>query len=255
MPRKLIEPEVQQDATDNLPPPGYAREEELRKRRDALMLQVEELTDLLNMGGIDPKKLDKKEVPREVMAAMDFANSEVYVSNADPNYRYAWIYRDPRHVYGNRSVRQMQARGFECVMGNMKEAKEHAIGTAGERFVSDCVLMRTRLDNYARLRLYDRQLRQQRHDGITSSFYDAANKAGVRVFDQNSMPSHIQQYMESTSASRPRRQAAPQRGGMTVPPARVLRQQAAKRLAMDQLANRLKDGTIPGLSPEDVTRR
>jgi hypothetical protein len=247
----------QHDPTDGLPEAGHSRREELKRRADKLMAEAELLMSEYEREPIDPAKLDPANIENEIRQAMNI-HSEVWVSNANPNYRYAWIYRDPYNKYGGRFVHQMTAQGWERVVGDMQEAREHGRTSTGERWVADCLLLRCRLDRYAALKLADRETRARRHDGITSQFFETAARRGVKVFDQNTMPEHIRGYMENMAgerqASRPL--AHPARGrGMVVPPSRVLRAQAAQRLAMDKLAHQVRQGTVPGLKPEDTVRR
>lgn len=240
--------------TEPLAEPGHQRREQLKARQDALMAEIETISAQLESEGVDPAKLDKTKIPREVMAAMDFANAEVYVSNANDNYRYAWIYRDPASRYGNRAVRSMQVIGYEVVIGDMPEAKEHAHGPARERFVSDCILMRIRKENYEKWQLRDRLRRAQIENGVTAGFFDMAAKRGVRVFDQNTMPDHIRGYMESNAVSR-RPTGKGLRTEVNIPSAQTLRVQAARQLAMDKLSAQIKAGTVEGLDVKDTTRR
>lgn len=245
-------PKVVKQLTDEEPlaDAGHTRQEQLKKRHDALMAEKELLEQqMAHFGSIDPSKLDIQKIPREVMAAMDFAQSEIYVSNAQSDYRYAWIYADPMRKWGNRSVRAMQVAGFECVMGDMPEAPEHAHGPSRERFVADCILMRCRIDRYMQLQLYKREQRLRRQDGISAGLRERAARAGVRVFDKDSMPAHIQGYMQQQGEQRRIVTAK------TVPPSRVQRRAAAKRLALDKFDAHLRAGNIPGLSPEEAARR
>lgn len=251
--------DVTTEMPTDLPEAGYARREELRRRADSLMAEAEMLMAAYEQEAIDPAKVDPANIDREIRQAIDIHN-EVYVSSKDANFVYAWIYRDPYNKYGGRYVRSMQAllggTAWEIVRGDMKEAAEHKAVT-GERWVADCLLMRCRLDRYAKLQLIDRERRARTQEGVTASFFESANRRGVRVFDQNTMPDHIRGYMESMAsarhASRPPG-AGIRQNGISVPPARVLRAQAARQLAMDKLNHQIREGTVAGLRPEDVAR-
>jgi len=161
---------------ESAPPPGYNRNEALRKQADALARQAEELLGQIEVGTADPAKL---KVDREVRAAINEYN-EVYVSNADTNYKYAWVFRDPHGEYGGRAVRKMQALGWEVVKGDMPEAQEH--NHIEGRVVADCLLMRCRLDHWMVLQKRDRLLRQAQQAGVYANLYDVADQAGVRVW-------------------------------------------------------------------------
>jgi hypothetical protein len=249
---KKIKAEVEAlkaETAAELPPAGDAQREELKKRAAALMAEAELIMGQLGVGAIDPAKLDSDTFEREVMAAMDFASGEVFVSNADPNYRYAWIYRDPRNQWGGRAVRQLQAIGWQVVSGSMKEAEEHKAVT-GERWVSDCLLMRCRVDRYAQLQVADREKRLRQADTVAASFFNAADKRGVRVFDQNTMPGHIRSQIESQAIAR-----RPEKRRVVVPTAQAMTATAAQQLAKDRLNLAIKQGTVPGLTVNDAVRR
>lgn len=246
--------------TEGLPPPGHERQEELKRRKDRLVAEGEQLMAELEKEAVDPAKLDPSKIDREVRQALN-AHDEVWVSNADPNYRYAWIYRDPHGRFGGRFVHTMKAVGgggyWEVVSGNMKEAREH-IAPTGERWVADCLLMRCRVDKLAKLKLEDRERRYARQGNVASAFFDEAARQGVRAFDQDSMPAHIQARMESQSVgrqpSRPRGNPAGRLPGPMIPSARVMQHNAAYKLAQDKLVQQIRAGTIEGLTPEQAAR-
>jgi hypothetical protein len=237
------------EAAPELPLAGDAQREAKKKKAAALMAEAELIMNELGIGAIDPAKLDSDEFPREVMAAMNFDSGEVFVSNADDNYRYAWIYRDPQNKYGGRAVRQLQAVGWQVVAGQMKEADEHRVAT-GERWVSDCLLMRCRVDRYVQIQMHDREKRLRMTDAIASGFFTLADKRGVRVFDQNNMPGHIRSAIEGAAVAR-----RPEKSRVVVPTTRTMTATAAQQLAQDRLTHAIKQGTVPGLNVKDAVRR
>ena len=76
----------------------------------------------------------------------------------------------------------MQALGWELVHADMAEAKEHKF-VDGTRVVSDCLLMRIRLDRKMLLDKRDRLLRQAQQAGISARVTDLAERHGTRVLD------------------------------------------------------------------------
>lgn len=160
---------------------GHERREELKRRHDALMEEADKLASELGVYGLPDDAFDSSKVDREVRRAVN-DTGEVYVSNADMNYKYSWIYGDPQRKFGNRWVNALKVQGWEVVGGPMREAAEHK-DAAGHRWIADCILMRTRLDNYLKLQQRDRQKRQARHEGVKSDLEAMGQRYGVKVTD------------------------------------------------------------------------
>jgi hypothetical protein len=160
---------------------GHERREELKRRHDELTAEAERLAEELGVFGCSPDAFSSDNVDREVRQATN-DSGEVYVSNADKNHRYAWIYGDPQKKWGNRWVNGMKVLGWEIVGGQMREAWEHR-SEGGHRWVADCILMRTRLDNYLKLQQRDREKRRARHEGVKSDLEAIGDKYGVKVSD------------------------------------------------------------------------
>lgn len=215
------------------PDPGYARREAMKKRAEQLMREAEELRGQIELETADPSKL---KVDNEVRQATDEYN-EVYVSEADPAYRYAWVYRDPHGEFGGRMVRKMQALGWQVVSGKDPEAKEHT-NVEGYRVVADCLLMRCRLDHWMVLQKRDRLLRQAQQAGIYANLYDIADQAGVRVWggEGEDMPDFVNQAVSGRADQR-RARALGQFHRMN------------RTGAMDRM---LRQGAIPGLPVRTV---
>lgn len=159
--------------------PGDARREELKKRQEALMAEAEKIAEELGLFGASEDAFTH--VDREVRQSVN-DSGEVYVSNADKNYKYAWIYGDPQRKFGNRWVNGMKVLGWEVVSGPLREAWEHR-DPAGHRWVADCILMRTRLDNYLKLQQRDREKRRSIQEGIKGELEAIGDKYGVQVTD------------------------------------------------------------------------
>lgn len=250
------QPKAAADPTDGLAEPGYQRREELRQRADGLMVEAERLMNEYERESIDPSKLDPAKVDREVRQAVN-DSGEVFVSNANPNYRYVWIYRDPQNRFGGRFAHAAKAVGFEVVSGDLPEASEHRAVT-GERWVADCLLMRIRLDHYAKLQLRDREKRLRQQMGVSAGFFDAAERSGIRAFDHTNMPERYMGHMaglaDMRNVGRPQRGRGPQRR-TTIPPARVQQANAVRQLTADKLTHQIKTGTVSGLDPQRVAAR
>ena len=219
---------AQATADGTLGDPGYQTDEDLAKKAERLISAAHKLLEKIDVATADPANL---EIEREVRSALDDMN-EVYVSNAQSEYAYAWIYRDPHNEHGGRYVRKMQALGFEVVSGPMPEALEHKTAD-GTRVVSDCLLMRVRVDRLAVLEKRDRLLREAQQAGIVARVYDLAARAGTRVYDK--LPGFVEDSLASTADQR----------------RAVIRQRAMRdfhRLnqggKIDQM---LKTGAIPGI--------
>jgi hypothetical protein len=169
--------------------------EELSRKAEKLIGAANKLLEQIEVETADPSKL---QIDREVRQALDQFN-EVYVSNQQPEYAYAWIYRDPYNTMGGRYVRQMQALGWEVVQGENPEAKEHR-HVDGTRVVSDCLLMRVRLDRKMLLDRRDALLREAQQAGIVSRIQDLAERAGTRVYDK--LPGFVEEAMADQSRAR-----------------------------------------------------
>jgi hypothetical protein len=199
---------VYQGEQKALPEAGDARRDELKKKHDALMEEAEKLAEELGLYGIAPGRLSPDGVDREVRQATG-DQGEVYVSNADMNHRYGWVYGDPKGQYGNRFVNAFKVLGWEVVGGQQREAWEHR-KPDGTRWVADCLLMRTRLDNYLRLQQLDRKKRKARHEGITAGLDELGDKYGVKI--RHEVPEGIASQMESQVVQQRRQRKIASRG-------------------------------------------
>lgn len=178
------------------PPPSQA---DLARKAERLIQAAHKLLEQMDVNTGDPAQL---QVENEVRQALNEMN-EVYVSNAQSEYTYSWIFRDPHNEYGGRYVRKMQALGWELVSGDMAEAKEHRF-VDGTRVVADCLLMRCRLDRKLLLDKRDRLLRDAQQAGIVARVHELAERAGTRVYDK--LPGFVEEAM--TDQANQRRQTA-----------------------------------------------
>ena len=201
--------------------------EELSKKAEKLIAQANKLLSQIEVETADPAALS---IENEVRQALNELN-EVYVSHMQSEYAYAWIFRDAYNQFGGRYVRKMQALGWEVVQGDNPEAIEHK-HVDGTRVVSDCLLMRIRLDRKLLLEKRDRLLREAQQAGVTARVYELAERAGTRVYDK--LPGFVEDAMNARAGEQ-RVQRAAAMG-------------AFHRLnAGGKVDRMLKTGTIPGI--------
>lgn len=222
--------EAQLAAEGILDAPGAERRETLARKAEKLIEAANKLLEQIEVEGADPANL---EVDNEVRQALNEMN-EVYVSNAQAEFTYAWIFRDPHNEYGGRHVRRLQAIGWEVVSGDMPEAREHR-HVDNTRVVADCLLMRIRLDRKMLLDRRDALLREAQQAGVTARVYELAERANTRVYDK--LPGFIEDAMAGESA---RRAAA--------------RSQFHRMNAGGRMDRMLRTGTIPGVRPPGAGR-
>jgi len=175
-----------------LPDAGHERKEELKRRHDELMAEAEKLADEIGLYSVPADAFSGAKVDREVRRAVN-DTGEVFVSNADKTCKYAWIYGDPQKRFGNRWVNAMKMLGWKVVEKNEPEAREH-MAEGGHRWIADCILMKTRLDNYLKLQQRDREKRRARHEGIKSNLEAMGDRLGVKVHDY--VPDGVQDQMK-----------------------------------------------------------
>lgn len=168
------------DASVAALPAGDAKRDAQKAQLAALEEQAAKLSDELGVQAIDPERLKPEAVEREVRRAISPAG-DIYISKQQSDYRYAMIYRDPSDKHGNTAAFAMEALGWERVVGDMPEAREHTRGPSRERWISDCLLMRINKDRWAHLQLEDRKRRLLQQEGITAGLIATADKYGVGV--------------------------------------------------------------------------
>ena len=205
---------------DSLPPAGYERDEELKRRTDALEEAAEE--QFSDVGTIDPAAL---ELDRELQDLIRGHNA-LEVSHADPLYVYCWTY----FGLNGQMVWQKKAQGWEVVQGDMKESKEYKAEDSTRR-VGDTLLMRMRRDRYAKLELAQKLVRERQELSVASEINELALKyrgRGIKVHtDQN-----------ATFASG--------KGMMD-----TIEKRAARQTALRTVDKHLRQGTVPGMEIED----
>ena len=181
---------VQGDPT--LPDAGYARNEELARRDDALTELAEAKNDQVE-GGTNPIKNVK--VDPELAQWFD----ELDVAGRDPGYEYCWT---PTHTYG-RFVQQKLYKGWEMVQGDMPEARALR-STDTTRKLGDVVLMRIQKDRKALLDRREEYKKLQQEVGISAQLQEMADKYGTRLIDGDDINPEQLRRMEMNSRAKGR---------------------------------------------------
>lgn len=202
---------------------GYATRENLARKAEKLIAKANQLLEEIGTQTADSAAL---EIDREVRQALNEVN-EVYVSNQQAEFAYAWVFRDPRNEFGGRYVRKMQALGWELVTGDDPEAREHKF-VDNTRVVADCLLMRIRLDRRVLLDKRDRLLRQAQQEGITARVADLAERAGTQVYDK--LPGFVEEQLSNRSSIQRNAQA-----------------EFNRRNVGGKMDRMLRSGSIPGI--------
>ena len=163
----------------DLPPPGDARRDELKRRTDTLDEQAETSSAAGEHYAADPKAF---RVESEL--AQHF--NELDVSHQDPAFAYCWV----NSGHFGRFIKMKSAQGWEVVQGDMSEAIElKGIAADTTRRLGDVILMRLRKD---RKLLFDRQERAHRRaveSGVTSTLEEMGEKyRGKGVIVHTDMP-------------------------------------------------------------------
>lgn len=207
---------VIQVGPSELPPPGDARREELKRRDDDLgerLARIEEALGLDSSGG-PQVDLRTYRVDNEIASKIDLVN----VDNAQPEFHYYWANFASQHGL---DVKLHEVMGYELVCGDMPEARK-AKDELGRRRIGDTVLMRIPLDEKLKLDQLDRQRRMQREGGILSTLEgmsDRFGRRGVRFYP------NLNEYQMG----------------------RAMRQAQAQQIARQQFNDMVRGGRAPGL--------
>lgn len=172
---------VIQAGPSELPPPGDARRDELKKRDDDLNMRLKAIEEALGLDNSAGPTVDVARIPIENEIASKF--DYLKVSEAQPEYAYYWA--NVASQYGL-DVTAHQVMGYEIVCGSMPEAM-NCKDELGRRKIGDVILMRIKLDEYLKLRQLDRQKRQMREDGVTATLQamsDRWGRRGVRLHQE-----------------------------------------------------------------------
>ena len=226
--------EIYEQATADLPPAGFKRDELLRMRKDELERLAEEIAD----GRIAVRE-DAFEIDREIQDAL--ANALTGLQEDKYVYCLACTREDGRDVW------EKKALGWEVVSGDMPEARN--LRTKGDadstRRIGDTILMRMTKERYVLLRA--KQERAARHRAGQAAARameigeDVARRTDgkVRLVNPATRQLFNQPLIERMESGASRRRPRV----MTVKEA-AIRQQAMK--GVDQM---IRSGTVPGMKP------
>ena len=102
-----------------MPPPGYQRREDLKRQEDALQEEIDRITAQIMRGKVDEENL-------KIMDEIASRTQYLWVSNADPTMKYAWVSKNNHMVH----IRRLENEGWITVQGSDPEALELK-GTSG----------------------------------------------------------------------------------------------------------------------------
>lgn len=197
-----------EQAAAELPPAGFARNEELAQRKDDLQEALETKTP--EAYTIDPKAVD---IEREI--AYHLNHNELEVLGQQEGFRYCWTnYQNQT----GKAVMEKKRWGWVVVSGNDPEAQELK-AVDGTRRLGDVLLMRIPEDKALVLDAMDAYRRQRQQDGVVGGIRQQAEKTGGAII------LHENDQMTEIAARRA-----------------ALHQQAYK--GIDKM---LRDGSVPGL--------
>lgn len=158
----------------DLPPSGYARDEELARRKDTLEEKLE--TEAPEVYPIDESAFQPD---REILQRLDQQMLEV--SKRKPEYIYCWVY----FGQNGQQVWAKKALGWEVVTGTEPEATEHK-EVDGTRRIGDVLLMRVHKRRFAQLEEAAADRREAQQLGITSRLKELgehARRYGLKVHE------------------------------------------------------------------------
>lgn len=214
---KIIKPEQIDEIEPDLPPAGYVRDEELKKRTDNLDAASEFMSDGQEVYGIDPKAFEED---REILAHLD----ELYIADALPTYKYLWVY----FGLNGRVVWQRKRDGWKVVSGDDPEALELK-DADGFRKIGDCLLMKIPRERYDQINAEREKRRQSQQLGIDARLIELGDKAakhGIKVHtDPGTIPAG--------------------RGKKTL--MEVMKARHARQVATQHRDVLLKTGKVPGM--------
>ncbi len=176
-----------------LPPAGDERREELKRRSDALRQAADEMAAA---AGLEAADLSKITPENEIAQNFNPITNMLDVSKRQSGYEYRWESAHPslRGV----SITMAKNLGWELVVGDMPEAREHREVDSTRR-VGDAVLMRIRTERYHSLMSRQRRINIARQEGIDVALLEQAEKAGIVAHDLTSAatPQHIRRRAEA----------------------------------------------------------
>lgn len=201
----------------DLPPAGHARDEELKKRTDRLEMKIEqEAPEVYPMPEI--------EEDREILHAL-YEHDMLEVSEPEPGFTYCWAY----YGLNGQMVWMKKSLGWEVVKGkHFREAREH-MDSDGTRTIGDVLLMRIPTQRYKAIIKQQRERRQSQQLGVSAEVIAYARKHGLKVHEDLSTVKVGANTL------------------MDVMQRKAERRTGAKKVAMQHLDKKLREGQVPGL--------
>ena len=176
----------------DLPAAGHARNEELRRRTDALEEQGE--MQFGESGAIDPAKL---QIDRE--AAHKYVQTDGYeVTKPQPGHVYCWVREDKpgSQVRWKQSQRVQMPDGgwaplWEVVQGTDPESVEEK-DVRGYRKIVDCILLRAKAERHRQYQIEEERRKHEQQHGSSDALEDLASKSKgyVKVYSEVEMSQH-----------------------------------------------------------------
>ena len=171
-------PKVIPNGPSALPPAGHSRDEELRRRADALDEAIEIEAANTEVESMNPKAF---EPINEIQQAFNDQTNELEVSNPDPAYVYCWVNAGQHGIF----IKMKTAQRWEVVQGDDPEAIEHrGLMADTTRRVGDCILMRIRKDFYRIIKKRQEEASLARLGATSAGLRELGEKyrdLGVRV--------------------------------------------------------------------------
>lgn len=219
-----------EQAHSELPPPGYQREEEIKRREDGLQQEIERQASKIIMGTLDENAVKLR---NEIASRTRFLT----VSNADPNYKYAWISKNNHLQHKQRFENQ----GWQTVQGDDPEAIElKGVGGVASgagapdttRQLGDVILMKIPRDRYVMLEAEKHARTIQLHQSSAADLLSIAERyrryVNVRPYE---MDGGLQ--------------------GPEIQPRAFTGNPLVRKAAMEKLDRHMRAGTIPGMNVQD----
>lgn len=173
-------------------PAGHARQEQLRRNKDALEEKAEFLASKVQLNAFDPEKLEPE---NEIIQHLDMRTFEFKAEGLLPEYHYLWCWNNKRSTdeakqraryWYSQQGRKAPVLGYEFVKRGMPEwdANPELQHADGGLVIGDVVLMRMRRDVYEVVEKNIEFFKRARTSGILNTegnLADLAARTGARA--------------------------------------------------------------------------
>lgn len=248
-PAILSAEEAASAAAAPLPEAGYARQEEAKRRADALRAAADQLDP--DGGRVDPAAFEvENEIGQYSDPSQGLDGSEV--SGAQPGLVYRWEQADIGNRFGGLWVTQMKSIGWEVVQGSARPEAKERMHVDGTRRYGDTILMSISADRYAQLDAADRRRRLARAEGVSAAVLEAAEKAGIQIHDLTDNTPDSRRIRQMATAQRAAAESARSTMVHHMRQARGVRGEAAAEIAGRRFDKALRSGKVPGMPAPGV---